>query len=181
MYELGKVEDEDVKLVVGCEHDPISPREWDNMGTMVCSHKRYSLGDEEFDVAPEQWYEENVTDDHVVLPLYLYDHSGITINTTGFTSGWDSGMIGWIYAEDREDINVKKVLEAEVEEYDKYLRGEVYAYEIFDKETCDKCGNSEYNSRTSCGGFYSEDCLKDMLLSELPEKEEFINKLISQI
>jgi len=25
-----------------------SPREWDNLGTMVCSHKRYDLGDEQF-------------------------------------------------------------------------------------------------------------------------------------
>jgi hypothetical protein len=33
-----------------------------------------------------------------ILPVYLYDHSGLTINTTGFTCPWDSGQIGWIYA-----------------------------------------------------------------------------------
>ena len=27
----------------------------------------------------------------VILPLYLYDHSGITMNTTGFSCPWDSG------------------------------------------------------------------------------------------
>ena len=35
----------------------------------------------------------------VILPLYLYDHSGITMNTTGFSCPWDSGQVGWIYAD----------------------------------------------------------------------------------
>lgn len=32
----------------------------------------------------------------LMLPLYLYDHSGITMNTTGFSCPWDSGQVGWI-------------------------------------------------------------------------------------
>ena len=34
----------------------------------------------------------------VILPLYLFDHSGITMNTTGFNCRWDSGVVGWVYA-----------------------------------------------------------------------------------
>ena len=30
----------------------------------------------------------------LMLPLYLYDHSGITMNTTGFSCPWDSGQVG---------------------------------------------------------------------------------------
>ena len=26
---------------------PQNPREWDNLGTMVCGHRRYCLGDEQ--------------------------------------------------------------------------------------------------------------------------------------
>ena len=37
-------------------------------------------------------------DGMVILPLYLYDHSGITMNTCGFSCPWDSGQVGWIYA-----------------------------------------------------------------------------------
>jgi hypothetical protein len=33
---------------------------------------------------------------YVVLPVYIYDHSGITLNTTGFSCPWDSGQVGWI-------------------------------------------------------------------------------------
>lgn len=36
-------------------------------------------------------------DGMVILPLYLYDHSGITMNTCGFSCPWDSGQVGWIY------------------------------------------------------------------------------------
>ena len=38
---------------------------------------------------------------NVVLPLYLYDHSGITMScdlTYPYNDRWDSGQVGWIYA-----------------------------------------------------------------------------------
>lgn len=36
--------------------------------------------------------------EYVLLPLYLYDHSGITMKTSGFSCPWDSGQVGFIYA-----------------------------------------------------------------------------------
>ena len=51
----------------------------------------------------EEWLENEVLepnggeDEVVALPLYLYDHSGITMNTSGFSCPWDSGQVGWIY------------------------------------------------------------------------------------
>ena len=30
----------------------------------------------------------------VILPLYLHDHSGLTMNTSGFHCPWDSGQVG---------------------------------------------------------------------------------------
>jgi len=33
----------------------------------------------------------------VILPVYMYDHSGITINTDGFSCPWDSGQVGVIF------------------------------------------------------------------------------------
>jgi hypothetical protein len=35
----------------------------------------------------------------VILPLYLYDHGGITISCSPFSCPWDSGQVGWIYAD----------------------------------------------------------------------------------
>ena len=88
----------------------------------------------------------------VILPLYLYDHSGITMNTTGFSCPWDSGQVGWIYA-DKEMIEreygkitpeilekVRQVLESEVKEYDYYLTGQCYGFQLFKEDVeVDSC------------------------------------------
>jgi len=41
--------------------------------------------------------EADLTANLLMLPLYLYDHSGITISTGPFTCRWDSGRVGFIY------------------------------------------------------------------------------------
>jgi hypothetical protein len=91
------------ELEIVQDTDPESPRTWDNLGTMVCFHKRYELGDktdyrtEDYD----SWEElkEGIIKNEgevVILPLYLYDHSGITISTSSFDCRWDSGCVGFI-------------------------------------------------------------------------------------
>lgn len=92
-------------LIIERDSDPISPREWDNLGTIVYWHPRYVLGDvyvpKDRYSSPEEVLKHECGDENdiVYLPVYLYDHSGLTINTTGFHCPWDSGQVGWIYAE----------------------------------------------------------------------------------
>lgn len=93
-----------IKLVH--DHDAESPREWDNLGLMVCAHRRYRLGDEngaakaleviykhlsdkqlgqiDFDAnhIPDVERALEMTGQAIMLPLYLYDHCGITMKTT---------------------------------------------------------------------------------------------------
>jgi hypothetical protein len=195
------------------DEDRDSPRDWDNLGTMVCFHSRYHLGDEQ---PTESWaahllsllgeefadkllswneaeyakrchhlsgreyfkaeaelgedYRGRIVDEFmtrfIALPLYLYDHSGITMNTSGFHCPWDSGQVGWIYVS-REDAlkeysrkrmsgklrdKVEQVLRGEVEVYDQYLRGDVYGYVVKMKD----------KTEDSCWGFYGMDyCLEE--------------------
>jgi len=158
--------------------DPGDPRrEWDHGGTMVCWHRRYKLGDEQPAYHADEFFprlmQERESDrgrfvpdevpiGHVVryidkhfhvLPLYLYDHSGLSMSTGGFSCPWDSGQVGWIYMSkeraSREGIDDPlSCLRAEVEEYDQYLRGDVWGYEIED---------ADGNSLDSCWGFYGFD------------------------
>jgi hypothetical protein len=90
---------------------------------------------------------------NLILPLYLYDHSGITMNTTGFSCPWDSGQVGEIYCtyadiekeygnRNAESIaKAEHLLQAEVREYDHYIRGDCYGYIIKDEsgEEADSC------------------------------------------
>ena len=82
-----------------------SPRKWDNLGTMICFHKRYCLGDENHGYKHEDYngwgeLEKQIKEDHgecVILPIYMYDHSGITVSTSPFSCPWDSGRLGLIF------------------------------------------------------------------------------------
>ena len=101
----------------------------------------------------------------VVLPLFIYDHSGITMSTTRFSCPWDTSHVGYIYITKekmRYEYSYKRVsqklikrvteyLKSEVEEYDHYLTGDAYGYRITNTETeedLDSCwgflGDSEY-------------------------------------
>ena len=140
-------------LTITIEEDmnPESPREWDNLGTMICSHRKYTLGDEQFDSSEyENWadLEKHLREDRgavVVLPLGLYDHSGITMYVGSSHDRWDGGQVGFIYATAEEleheypgdnGLNsMEAYLRNEVKTYDQYLTGDVYGYTITDNKT----------------------------------------------
>lgn len=167
-------------LVLEIENDEFndSPREWSNLGKMVCYHSKYMLPNE-LDVDFSELGTWSAIEDYlvkeenaeVILRIYMYDHSGVTIRTTPFSCGWDSGTIGVIVAR-REDIlenfgkkrmsnklreRVKEVLKAEVETYSQYMEGDTYTYTLYKLTKCECCGNTEKESIDSCGGFYGDD------------------------
>ena len=160
------------------DDNPDDPREWDNLGKMICFHGRYSLGDDhdydsevctswdemEYDIIKR---EKAVS----IFPLFLYDHSGITMNTSGFSCPWDSGQVGFIVAP-RETVlremgwkritkqrreQIEKILLAEVKTYDQYLTGDVYGFVV---SKVDEEDNKEHYD--SCWGFYGEEyCMEE--------------------
>ena len=158
------------ELEIEQDSSPDSPRTWDNLGTMVCFHKRYDLGDktdyrsDDYDSWDElkQGIIEN-EGEVFMLPLYLYDHSGITISTRPFNCPWDSGQVGVIfvskYKVKKEGIDESKVLDylkGEVETYDQYLTGDVWGYRIYEIETC-SLGHEHKTLVDSCWGFFGEE------------------------
>lgn len=116
----------------------------------------------------DKWYLLEKHANIVALPLYLYDHSGITMNCCGFSDRWDSGQVGWIYTDKNTvletgvDIkgNWKKTayewMKGEVKEYDMYLQNEVYGIitEEYNGEG-DPEDDNNWTDKESCWGFYS--------------------------
>lgn len=151
--------------------DPPNPRkDFDNLGTMICGHKRYHLGDKSIGKAAEFVGWDNLKESLeaegavVVLPLYLYDHSGLIISTKPFGDSWDSMQVGFIYVnkdtalkefgsvyspEEYDKKHLIQCLEGEVETYDQYLRGEVYGVV---KETFNS--NKDQVDEDACWGYY---------------------------
>lgn len=176
----------------------------DHESKMICFHSRYNIGDENNDYklddysSWEELYNDIVRKENpaVILPIYMYDHSGITISTTPFSCRWDSGQIGFIYmtCEDvRERLGVKRVspkmrdrvtnwLLSEVEEFNQYLRGDVYSFtttNVEDDEVIDSCSGF-YGSNFWTNGMYDNidtkivESLIDELVAEFGEKPKII-------
>ncbi|MBI9082707.1 MAG: hypothetical protein JEZ11_03860 [Desulfobacterales bacterium] len=114
----------------------------------------------------------------IVLPLYLYDHSGLTMRTGA--PGWESNRFGFIYIS-REKAAIEwsdhpefgtieqraiRCMEGEVQVYDYYLTGQVYGY-----MTKPVIANKKINDDDSCWGFFGGDhelsglleCAKDAI------------------
>lgn len=144
-----KIEYRGFTIEIEQDEYPTDPRELCNLGTMYCIHRRYNLGDINNLPADEivEIAESVQKSGGVVLPLYLYDHSGLSISTRPYSCQWDSGQVGFIMAEAekiRSEYSIKRVskkvrgraeqlLKSEVEEYGNYLSGNCWGYFIRDK------------------------------------------------
>lgn len=125
-----------------CGENPITS--WDMLGTFACWHRRYNLSNT-FDFPHRGDFEAFEKENKLVkFPLYLYDHSGITISLSPFSCPWDSVKVGFVFAtyeKIKKEFNCKKitakiigkvfeVVKHEVKALDDYLTGNVYGYEI---------------------------------------------------
>lgn len=109
-----------LKLDIIRESDPLNPRtEWDNVATMVCFPRKYTLGDVKTlpegktDVIPHtnvrydnssdgaqafvEWAKKELKAGNLVIAsLELYDHSGITMKIHDWgDSAFGAGRTGW--------------------------------------------------------------------------------------
>ncbi|MDL2327259.1 hypothetical protein LJC64_01160 [Ruminococcaceae bacterium OttesenSCG-928-A11] len=157
-----------------------------------------AMGWPTYDRAVDDCLLKEISKNNVILPLYLYDHSGITINTTGFSCPWDSGQVGWIYA--TEDAVLKdfggkllnkdnraqaeKLLAAEVKQYDHYLRNDCYRYELYENgEEIDSCsgflGDID-EVRNALKSYLQEECqgMVEMLEESPPPRRHTIKELM---
>jgi hypothetical protein len=144
------------------DEDPESPREWTNLGKMICFHRRYDLGDKTDYRSDDYsgWDDLRAAleaDDDVlcILPLYLMDHSGLAMNTGGFGCPWDSGQVGFIIATKATVAEcgtppelIEECLRCEVKTYSQYISGDCYGYVIAD---------AEGEHIDSCWGFFGTD------------------------
>lgn len=134
----------------------------DNLTTLVCFHRRYSLPLEaEIDHRDySSWSEMEAAivkkfKPVVIKPLYMYDHSVQDIATSyqpyWWHADWDAGQIGFVFVT-KESLKkmgtplnrAEAVLESEVAEFAAYVRGEGYIWRVLDED------GEEYDS---CGGY----------------------------
>ena len=150
------------------DEDPANPRkEYDDLTIIAHWHRRYLLGD--IQIAPctkEELiaeYEDRGDPILAIRPLYLYDHSVLSVSVGSFSCSYDSGQVGWVYI---TRSNAEKMgceawgrgqldgaIEGDVDTYDRFLRGEVYAYDVVGRDG---------ETLAAVSGFYDiADCLSE--------------------
>ena len=153
-----------------CSEDPRDA--WDNITTMICFHKHYSLGDKH-DYRSDDYnswdeVEAQIVRDFnpvIIQRLFLYDHSMLSISTRSWVgrahhAEWDSGVVGFVFITRKsvqDFIGWKRItkermkkleeyLKGDVETYDSWLTGNVYGYVI----------NDYGDHLNSCWGYYGD-------------------------
>lgn len=150
-----------------------------------CTGREYSKAMAELSAERRELIQRKAERYYVILPLYVYEHSGVTMNTSGFSCPWDSGQVGIIYVSfeeaekqygypemklgRRDPEKIKRIAESltsEVEAYDQYLTGDVYGFTVekvtyeFEKpaEDVDADDNDlPWEETNSCWGFFGDD------------------------
>lgn len=177
----------DTETYKGCtirleqDTDAESPREWDNVGTIVHWHRRYDFGERISD--PNEWVrslapeEEDVEEEddmgklwelaeknHIILPISLLDHSGLHIwvgsgSHWSDSAGWDSGQVGYIYCtmeQAREEWGNDDAVARE--QARKCMEGEIATFDVFlrDQVMGWIVEGPDGEDIDSCWGYYPE-------------------------
>lgn len=166
-----------------------NPRDWDNLGTIICWHHRYDLSDKDrpddgpsgeptrlcSDYTPSDflcWAKANRA---IVENIYMMDHSSISLSTgrgnpyAAYDPGeWDSGQVGFIYVLPetiRKEYKVKSINQHIKRRVLDILHDEVKLYgeyvngEVFFYSIKDS--NNEHVD--SCGGYIGYDGIKNAI------------------
>ena len=172
-----KISDKDIAyqgtlaIAFGARGSGNAAAHYERMVNIVSSRFRHGPKTEER--AIDEAMQKVISEKYLMLPLYLYDHSGLAMSTESFSgraphAEWDSGQVGWIYVSKEDALKefdadkmtgairqkADALMRSEVAAYDSYLRGECYGFELYK--------NGELSD--SCWGFMGNfsDVLKDM-------------------
>lgn len=138
MEAIKTIEKDGYILKIFYDESPESPREWDNLGTLIFVNKPRSLGDYSDPGADIEAAKSAL----IRLPIYIYIHSGIAISTAPFSCHWDSGFLGYYYVTREKVISkhgevtpeniqtAENRARAELEAFGIYLSGDVYGFTI---------------------------------------------------
>lgn len=173
-YVIEELKYKDYTIKIVPDSDLMNPRDEEPRTTMICFHRKYSLGDESdykqdhYDSWDELEREIQREEKPMIIYLvFMYNHSGRSLSTSPFSCPWDSGQIGFIfipkakYIEEFRHFDVmerhkraEESIQSELEIYNKYIEGDGYGFNIYSPEDPE-------DPVDSCWGFYYEkDCIQ---------------------
>lgn len=151
---------DDWKIEIWHDDCADSPREWDNLGEFCIYSNRNFQNESEFNPDDDDFSFKSLKNEYVMLPVSVYDHSGVSIYIGAPCDRWDSCCIGYyICSKDkiRSEYGVKRItkklvekvkrrMESEVETFNAWVNGYVYGFTLVHN------GEEE----DSMGGFFDD-------------------------
>lgn len=195
------------RLKIEQDDMPLNPREdYDgNLCTIFSQKGNWDIGDPGYsyarDEAPEKYKEFKKRQDKgeiFMLPIYMYDHSGQTISLRDFQDRWDSGICGFAFVEkeklfkewpDTTEDNWKEkayqVIQDEIETYDKYIKGEAYAWLLEKTEIVEHTRKSdgrtwttiEWEVAEAIGGYLGDPEESNLIDDAVGDRFEYIEEV----
>ena len=174
MEEIKSIEYKGMTIWISYDENAENPREWDNVGTIYSNHRDYNPDGHKIDEIENEegkLVSEELDRKYIWLPIYYYEHGGLSVSTKRdypYNDSWDSGLFG-IIAVEKERVRkdwgweaitkerreqILRSLEGEIETFDSYCRGEVYGFVIEDED-------GEHID--SCYGYYGDEGMKDAI------------------
>lgn len=173
------------RLVISHDDMTPSPREDSNLGYWITIDREYESPDNHLDfeeIIKETGDEANSQAEHIemikkeiesrlgdkivaIYPTVKYEHGGVSYSL-GEKHGFDYSNNGfYIITEktlkeigvDNNEEAMKRIIIAEIQDYNKWINGEVYRFMLYDE-----AGEIE----DSCGGFYDLETMKEYLPAE---------------
>lgn len=158
-----------LKVSVNLDDDAINPREDYNLCLMSLFVRNHTLpqeieGLDTYDFVDYDEMEAELKRQFpVVVRVYGYLHGGLVFKTSPFVCTWDSGTAGFAVMTEETmteggfDLeSAYKIIESEVDTYNKYINGMVYAFRIDKVSTCNMgCEHAECIEYV--GGYYDDD------------------------
>lgn len=106
------------------------------------------------------------------LPLYVYDHSGVSMHTECSGDKWDTSCVGWIVTPmcqnhtSADEMKATRVMQQEVKEYNDWLQGEVYRYTLYKQngwvsDDIECSASPNWEEVDDCGGFIGDDIIEN--------------------
>lgn len=131
------------------DQDAESPREFPGCSLVMRARGWDFPNDGEVD------FSENIKDQLIelgalhIMPVYMLDHSGISLSVRDFADPWDSGQVGFAYVtrqnwedtqgtpwtgSDENRAQAASLCEADVELYSQYVNGECFYVRVLDTD-----------------------------------------------
>jgi len=148
-------------LTIAYDECPVNPRtDYEPMCKIatVAGTSKDHLGDIRMSI--EELNDIRKSEECISMPVYIMDHSGVSLSLTSFNDKWDSGVFGLIYisknraSHEFEDLSgldlerkIWEVMEGEISLYNMYLIGSCY-YAVIKTQKETEIDGEKYYTKT---------------------------------